>query len=137
MKPRVVLDTNVIISAVHFGGPPEELLLLANQGDIELFISAFILEETARVLEEKLLWEKRRIRRLTDALREVASIIEPESGLNVVAGDDSDNRILACAVDAKADFLVTGDKRHLLPLQRYKGIRIVTPRELLDILFKG
>lgn len=132
-----MLDTNVIISAVHFGGPPEELLLLANHGDIGLFLSTFILEETARVLEEKLLWEKRRISRLIDALREVAAIIEPESELNAVAGDDSDNRILACAVDAKADFLVTGDKRHLLPLGRYKGIRILTPRECLDLLFKG
>lgn len=137
MKPRLVLDTNVIISAVHFGGPPEELLLLANHGDIGLFLSTFILEETARVLEEKLLWEKRRISRLIDALREVAAIIEPESELNAVAGDDSDNRILACAVDAKADFLVTGDKRRLLPLGRYKGIRILTPRECLDLLFKG
>lgn len=137
MKPRVVLDTNVIISAVHFGGPPEELLLLANRGAIELFLSTFILEETARVLEEKLRWEKRRISRLIDALRDVAAIIEPESELNAVAGYDADNRILACAVDAKADFLVTGDKRHLLPLGRYKGIRILTPRECLDLFFKG
>ena len=135
--PRVVLDTNVIVSAMHFGGLPEELMLLANQGVIELFLSPFILEETSLVLEKKLGWEKKQINRLLDALREIAVIIEPETELNVIQGNDADNRILSCAVEAKADFLVTGDKRHLLPLRRYKGIRILSPRECLDVLFKG
>ena len=137
MMPRVVFDTNVIISAVHFGGPPEELMFLANQGAIELFLSPFILDEMSWVLEKKLNWEKRRISRLIKVLKEVATIIEPTTELNVVAGSDADNRILACAVDAKADFLVTGDKRHLLPLERYERICILTPRECLEVLFKG
>lgn len=135
--PRAVLDTNVIISAVHFGGLPEELMLLANTGAIELFLSPLILEETARVLEEKLKWEKSRINRLLATLKEIATVIEPETVLNAVRGSDADNRILACAVDAKADYLVTGDKRHLLPLGSYKGIRILTPKQCLDVLFKG
>lgn len=135
--PRVVLDTNVIVSAVHFGGAPEELMLLANQGVIELFLSPFILEETSLVLEEKLGWEKKQISRLLDAVREIAAIIEPSTELDVIQGNEADNRILSCAVDAKADFLVTGDKKHLLPLGRYKGIRILSPRECLDVLFKG
>ena len=135
--PRVVLDTNVIVSAMHFGGLPEEVMLLANQGVIELFLSPFILEETSLVLEKKLGWEKKQINRLLDALREIAVIIEPETELNVIQGNNADNRILSCAVEAKADFLITGDKRHLLPLRRYKGIRILSPRECLDVLFKG
>lgn len=134
--PRVVLDTNVLVSAVHFGGPPEELLLLANQGAIQLFISPFILEETSTVLRKKLGWENKRIKGLLKAIEEVAAIIEPETELTVIKNDAADNRILECAVDAKADFLVTGDKRHLLPLRHYKGIRIITPRQCLDILFK-
>lgn len=134
--PRLVLDTNVLVSAVHFGGRPEEFLLLANQGAIELFLSPFILKETSVVLKEKLGWGKERIRHLLEAIEEVATVIEPESYLKVIRNDEADNYILACAVDAKADFLVTGDKRHLLPLKRYKGIRILTPRECLNILFK-
>ncbi len=134
--PRLVLDTNVLVSAVHFGGPPEELLLLANQGAIEFFLSPFILKETSVVLKEKFGWGKERIRLLLDVLEEVATVIEPETDLRVIRNDEADNRILACAVDSKADFLVTGDKRHILPLKRYKDIRITTPRECLDILFK-
>lgn len=137
MRPKIVTDTNVIVSAVHFGGPPEEILLLANNGGIELFLSPFILDETARVLEKKLQWERGRIRRLIEALEEVSTIIEPRPEASVVRDDEADNRILDCAVEAKADFLVTGDKRHLLPLKRHKGIRIVTPRECLDALFGG
>jgi len=134
--PRLVLDTNVLVSAVHVGGPPEELLLLANQGAIELFLSPFILKETSVVLKEKFGWGKERIRLLLDVLEEVATVIAPETDLKVITNDKADNRILACAVDAKADFLVTGDKRHLLPLKGYRDIHIVTPRECLDILFK-
>jgi len=134
--PRLVLDTNVVVSAVHFGGQPEELLMLANQGAVQLFLSPFILKETSMVLKEKFGWGKERIRRLLEVLEEVATVIEPETELKVIKNDEADNRILACAVGAKADFLVTGDKRHLLPLKRYKDIRIITPRECLDILFR-
>jgi len=110
--------------------------MLTNQGVVQLFLSPFILKETSMVLKEKLGWGKERIRRLLDVLEEVATVIEPETELKVIRNDEADNRILACAVDAKADFLVTGDKRHLLPLKHYKDICIITPRECLDILFK-
>lgn len=132
--PRIVMDTNVLVSAVHFGGPPEELLLLANQGAVQLFLSPFILEETSLVLKEKLGWGAERIRRLLSLFEEVATVIKPEAELKVIRSDEADNLILACAVEAEADFLVTGDKRHLLPLKNYKGVRIVTPRECLDVL---
>lgn len=134
---KVVLDTNILISAVHFGGQPEELLLLANQGIIQLFLSPFILEETATVLKEKLEWKQREIRRILATLKEIATIVEPEVEVRAITHDEADNRILACAVHVQSDFLVTGDKRHLLPLKSYKGIRILTPRDFLDILGKG
>lgn len=132
--PRVVLDSNVLISALHFGGKPEELLLLANQGEIELIVSPFILDETARILKEKLGWREKEIQAALGLIREVATIIDPKLKLNIIPEDESDNLILACAVEAKADFLVTGDKRHMLPLKRYQEIQILTPRDFLDCL---
>lgn len=132
--PRVVLDSNVLISALHFGGKPEELLLLANQGEIELVVSPFILDETARILKEKLGWREKEIQAALGLIREVATVIDPKLRLNIIPEDESDNLILACAVEAKADFLVTGDKRHMLALKRYQGIQILTPRDFLDFL---
>lgn len=136
MKPKLVLDTNVLVSAVHFGGRPEELLMLANEGAVRLFLSPFILEETSLVLKKKLGWTSSRARDFIEAIAEVATVIEPETHLEVVEDDETDNRILECAVDAKADFLVTGDRRHLLPLKRYRKIRIVTPAKCMELLFK-
>lgn len=132
--PRVVLDSNVLISALHFGGKPEEFLLLANQGEIELIVSPFILDETARILKEKLGWREKEIQAALGLIREVATVIDPKLRLNIITRDESDNLILACAVEAKADFLVTGDKRHLLQLKRHGGTQILTPRDCLDCL---
>ena len=134
--PRVVLDSNVLISALHFGGTPEELLLLANEGSIELFLSPFILEETARILKEKLGWREKAVRDALTVIKTVATLVQPKMRLHVIPHDEADNRVLECAVEARAAFLVTGDKHHLLPLREYKGIQILAPRDCLDALVK-
>ena len=135
--PRVVLDSNVLISALHFGGVPEELLLMANQGAIEVFLSPFILDEVAGVLQDKLDWEPKDIRSALRLLKDVVTLLEPKEKPHPVTTDQADNLVLACAVEAHADFLVTGDKRHLLPLKRYKGIQILTPRDFLEKIILG
>jgi putative PIN family toxin of toxin-antitoxin system len=55
-----------------------------------------------------------------EMIREIAVVVEPKTKLKVIMDDEADNRILECAVHVQADFLVTGDKRHLLPLGQYK-----------------
>jgi putative PIN family toxin of toxin-antitoxin system len=127
--PRIVVDSNILISAIAFGGKPEEVVGLADRGEIRLFLSQFILDEVRRVLlrpkfsvapsdvEEFLDFLRyKRVRRRTPALR--------------VSRDPKDNPILECAVAAKADFLVTGD-RDLLDLERHEKIAIVTPADFL------
>jgi len=132
--PRVAIDSNVLVSALHFGGTPEALLLLANEGRVELFVSPFILAETAPVLKSKLGWTDTAVRDTIALIREVVTVVEPTRTVAAVPHDPTDNRILECAVHARADFLVTGDIRHLSPLGTYEGIKIVTPRECLDAL---
>ena len=61
-------------------------------------------------------------------------MIAPTERITVVTAKDDDNRILECAAAARAEFLVTGDKEHLLPLGSYRGTRIVTPAQFLDLL---
>ncbi|MGB9682650.1 MAG: putative toxin-antitoxin system toxin component, PIN family [bacterium] len=129
---RVVLDTNVYISAILFGGKPEKIRNLAKGGDIELLISEFIIGEIAQILRRKFGWENWKISETIDEIREISILIIPSLKISVVIEDPLDNRILECAVEGKAQYIVTGDKQHLLPLKEYKGINILSPSEFLE-----
>jgi uncharacterized protein len=131
----VVLDTNVIVSALHF--PRSRLariLTLIQTGRVDLSISQFILAEAEGVLVGKFDWTKDRAREAREVIRSMAAdVIDPKESVTVIKGSDADNRILECAVEAKADFLITGDKEHLLPLGTFQGVRIVSPAEFLRL----
>lgn len=128
---RVVFDTNIFISAfITRGGRGETALLHAIDGEIKLFTSVPILTETARILREKFRWDDAHI---TAAIRHVAAAgttVKPAMKLAVLA-DEPDNRILECALEAKAGLIVTGD-RHLLELGKYEGVEITTLTVFLD-----
>ena len=125
--PKVVLDTNVLVSALHFGGRPREVLDLARHKHIELIISAFILQETENVLREKFHWEEQILRLTLSRLKGISTLTEPHGRITIIKEKDSDNRILECAVAGGADFLVTGDTKHVLPLKEFQGIQILRP----------
>ena len=131
---RVVLDTNVYISAILFGGKPEKIRNLAKGGEIELLISEFIIAEIAEILRKKFRWENWKISETISEIREITTLIIPSLKISVVTKDLLDNRILECAVEGKAQYIVTGDKQHLLPLKEYKGIKILSPTEFLEEL---
>jgi len=69
-------------------------------------------------------------------LRASATILEPRRRPSVIPSNEADNRILECAIDATADYLVTGDRRHLLPLREHLGTKIVNSVQVLSILEK-
>ncbi|MEK6527311.1 MAG: putative toxin-antitoxin system toxin component, PIN family [Nitrospirota bacterium] len=130
---KVVLDTNVYISAILFGGNCEEILKLANQALFEVVISKEILDEIKSVLKGKFYWTDKQIVGVIKYIKELASIVNPGVSLRVVKEDPSDNKIIECAVASNAAYIVTGDKNHLLPIKRYKGIRIISPIEFLKL----
>ena len=130
---KVVLDTNVYISAILFGGSCEEILKLAGQGSFELIISKNIIVEIESVLKEKFKWSKNKISETLTFIRGVAVVINPEISLSVIKNDPSDDKIIECAVAAKANYIVTGDRNHLLPIKEYKGIKIMSPGEFLKL----
>ena len=113
---RVVLDTNVIVSGLNFPGNERLVLELALRGRFELYLSPFILEEVAGVLGRKFGWTEERSSQALRTLRDAATVIEPLRLPGVIEDDHADNRILDCAVGASANYLVTDDRRHLLPL---------------------
>ncbi len=108
---------------------------LARGGVVELHASAFILGEVERILRGKFGWEKERMDRAVAQIRRVArEVHEPEESVAEVSADPTDNRILECALAANADLIVTGDKKHLLPLGSFRGISIVSLRDFLSSL---
>ena len=130
---KVVFDTNVFISAfVIPGGKAEEAYLHAIKGEFTLYSSVAILHETAQKLREKFGWEEIRIERLLKALAKIAIVIKTQPHLHILA-DEPDNRVLECAMEAKAEFIVTGDK-HLLSLKHFQDIDIISLSDFLEVL---
>ena len=134
---RVVLDTNVIVSGLNFPGNERLVLALALRGRFELCLSPFILEEVAGVLGRKFDWTEERSAQALRALGDAATIVGPRRLPEVIEGGHADNRILECAVEVSADYLVTGDRRHLLPLEEHQGARIVNAPRFLSFLGEG
>ena len=131
---RVVLDTNVLVSGLNYAGTPSRLLRLLFQGEIDWFVSPFILQELYRVLMDKFQWEDERTRRAIRLIQDVAEELEPSRNVSIIQGKDDDNRILDCALEAKAHYLVSGDRRHLLPLRQVQGVSIVGPADFMESL---
>jgi putative PIN family toxin of toxin-antitoxin system len=104
-------------------------------GLCEVYLSEFILEELARNLRKKARLSASDIQNVLTLLRNRATMIEPHTHLDVIKRKDSDNRILECAIDAKADVLVTGNFHDLLPLREFRGVKILTPRDFLARYF--
>ncbi len=133
---KVVLDTNVVVSGLNFPGNERLVLELALRGRFELFLSVFIfiLQEVAGVLGRKFGWDEDRVTEARRTLEKAATVIEPARLPDVIDANEADNRILECAVEASADYLVTGDRRHLLPLEEHRGVRILNAPRFLSIL---
>ena len=111
----VVLDTNVILSAVMFGGKPRQILEAALSGTVRLFVSEPLVAELQTVLQRpKFGVGAQFVQTVISELAAIAEWIEPTEHFEVVKDDPSDNRFIDCAVAAKADYLITGDNHLLL-----------------------
>ena len=131
---KVVLDTNVIISGLTYHGNERRVLDLAKDGRFEIVLSPVILNEVERVLARKFQRQAQDIAHDVSDLRRIATVIDPAPQADAVPDAHPDNRILDCAAAAEADFLVTGDRRHLLPLGEHRGARILNAADFLDTL---
>jgi putative PIN family toxin of toxin-antitoxin system len=129
MSGRIVLDTNVYISALFYGGKPRQILKAALDGQFQLLISLSLKAELERVMREKFQSSSSEIDQFIASLSESAEWIAPTQPLRMCI-DEPDNRVLECAVEGKADFIVTGDK-HLLDLAPIAGVSILTPNAFL------
>lgn len=126
----VTLDSNIYVSALHFGGGPLRILQLGRAGLIRIDISAEILVEVVGVLRDRFGWEGMRLYWTRLELLRFTNLVVPRQQLAVIT-DPDDNRILECAVEAGSEFIITNDKA-LLRVGEYGNIRIVTIAEFLQ-----
>jgi putative PIN family toxin of toxin-antitoxin system len=130
-KPKLVLDSNVLISAVVFGGKPQEILDLAVKGLVEVAVSDAILDEVAGVLAgKKFQYPERIVHALISEIEDLADLVEPGETINAIQDDPEDNRVLECAVASGASVIVSGDS-HLLALRTFGQMSIMSPDEFL------
>lgn len=135
-KLKVVFDTNIYISAILFGGNPRQILELAREKGIELFVSKSILLETAEKLRDKFGWEEYEIEEVIEGISKFAKVVSPKKKVNAIRDDIEDNAILECALEGSVDIIISGDKKHLLSLGKFKNIPIVSAKQLLDIIYQ-
>jgi len=130
-KTKVVVDTNVIVSAFGWHGIPEQIIKLIITGKIQNFITMEMLTEVARVVSyPKLKFPESLQAEIIETVFYFSQIVEPEEKVNIIKDDPKDNKVLECAITAEVDFIITGD-HHLLNLNNFKGVKILTPKSFL------
>ena len=129
---RVILDTNVFVSAVFFSGPPYQILKAWRDNKIQVVVSPEILEEYQRVggiLVKQ--FPKVDLGPIIDLLALEANLVSPPPLPQPICADPDDDKFLACALASRTKFVITGYK-HLLKVSGYRGIEIVRPRKFVD-----
>jgi len=129
MISKVVLDTNVYISALRYGGKPKQVLDYALDGLLQLLISTPLMLELERILRDKFSYSASEIAATAAFLWCRATWVVPLHPLDLCK-DKADNRVVECALEGGADCIVTGD-RHLLDLPVIPGFAILSPNEFL------
>jgi len=130
-RHRIVLDTNVLISAILFGGKPQRVMDLVISGSVDCTLSTAILDELKDVLQRpKFGFPAEVCFHIIEELHGICDIISPSVSVDVIRSDPDDNRILECAVEAHAHFIVSGDL-HLLNLGKFEKIKILSPADYL------
>ncbi|MBI2336286.1 MAG: putative toxin-antitoxin system toxin component, PIN family [Deltaproteobacteria bacterium] len=132
----MVFDTNIFISGLLFkGGIPSRLIDLAHDKKFDLFFSPEILEEIKRVSQLKFELTLHERDRLLSFIEKLGAKVYPSQEVSLIKNDWTDNRILECALEAEADYLVTGDKKHLLHLTHSFSFQIVLPTHFYKIYY--
>lgn len=130
---RITVDPNILISAfVYPGTTVIKIFDYIFDGGIKLGLSDEILREFTGVCVRKFDYEAETAVKYADLIRRNSIIVYPKHRLNIIK-DEPDNRILECAEEFKADFIISGDN-HILDVKKFKGIKILKPADYIKIL---
>ncbi len=129
--PRVVLDTNILISALVYGGKPEQVYNLVLEKQVVAVISNILLSELTEILVKKFHFDQPRIEQLERIIKQHFKVVYPNNNISILR-DDDDNRVLEAAGEGLCHYIITGDKA-LLALKSFEKIKILTPQEFLEL----
>ncbi len=130
---KVVLDTNVLVSATFWRGKPYLVLRGAAEGKFKAFSSFAIINEFKHVLQRDFFLSEPQSDHIIQTTMGIVEVVNPSSAVEVINEDPSDDKILDCALEANAEYIVSADN-HLLKLREYAGIRIVTAEEFFQLI---
>ena len=132
---RIVLDTNVFISGIFLKGNfCSQLIDKWKKKEIELISSLEIVEELIKILRSfKIQMPEDLIEEWKNFILNNSTIIKSSSKIDVIKEDPDDNKFIEAGFYGKADFIISQDK-HLLKLEKYQGIRIISPKEIITLL---
>ena len=134
---RIVLDANIFISSVFWGGNPKVVLERVISNLDMLFITKEILNEIEDVIgRPKFHMGKDEIEYYIKSIEEIGRKIIPRNQVKKGSRDKTDNKYIECAIAANADYIITGDI-HLLEIREYSNIKIVNPKEYLEIVTRA
>ncbi|MCL6087520.1 MAG: putative toxin-antitoxin system toxin component, PIN family [Actinobacteria bacterium] len=130
---RIVLDTNIYISAAIIGRVCEEILKICRFGSLEVFISKDIIIEIETKLKDKFLWNDQQIRIFIENILEFCHVVEVSEKILYLKDDPDDDKILECAIASMCAYIVSGDK-HLIKLKSFRNIKILNPADFLILI---
>lgn len=135
MNLRAVVDTNITVSGLLFGGLPLKVVRAAIDRRFTWVTSPCLIEELERVLgHKKFDLSRREIKTLLAPITEIFEVVIPTTIVNIVERCPGDNRVLECALDGKCSFVITGDRRDLLSIGKFDAVEIITARLFLQKL---
>ena len=128
---KLVVDTNFLISATQWDySVCHKLLEKLIMNNAEIFSTKEILEEFAEVLKRDFLYNDEEVNNILEKVLQFLILVNPSKKIDIVKEDADDNKIIECAVESKAEYILSYDK-HLLKLKEYHGIKIIRPEEAL------
>jgi uncharacterized protein len=133
---KIVIDTNVYISAIFWGGKPRLVVDLGRDKKVMIFTSSDIEKEIAEKLEKKFKLPEDEVRLILFDFSSFTFPVKVTRKHQVIFNDPDDDKFLDCAMECDADYIVSGDK-HLLNLKEHSGIKIMNASEFLSVFNRG
>lgn len=130
--PKIVIDTNIYISAIFWGGKPRMVVDLGRGGQVEIFMSSDIEKEIENKLTTKFGLSDEETEQILIDFSTFIIPVKISRKLSVIDEDPDDDKFIDCAVVSEAGFIISGDK-HLLKLKEYNGIKILKAAEFLSV----